>query len=365
MSKVKSMIINVVPEDKKEFNRLALHPLQSWEWGEFRQKTGIEVVRLGRYENNKLVETAQLTIHAIPFTSRTIGYLPKSGVPSKEMLEKIFEIGKQYRCIFIKLEPNIKKDTKILRYEDIKNNKRQSPNILISQYPNIYPSPHPLFTQYTFQLDLTKTEDELLKNMHPKTRYNIKVAEKHKVAVVEDNSDQAFNTYLDLLSGTTRRQKFYAHDRRYHQLMWETLRLRSGQALTAHLLKAIYQGKILAVWILFLFNDVIYYPYGASSHLHRNVMVSNLMMWEAIQFGKKHQAKIFDLWGALGSNPNPADPWYGFHRFKQGYGPKLIEFVGSYDLVINLTLYRLYNLAHRAREIFLKIKVTFNKMFNI
>ena len=341
------------------FNKLALHPLQSWEWGEFRKKTGIEVVRLGRYEKNRLLETAQITIHPLPFTSYTIGYFPKGNIPSSEMLEKLTEVGKQYNCIFIKLEPNIEKDTPILRYGDIKEKNKKSLNILISQYPNIFPSPHPLFTRYTFQLDLTKSEEELLKNMHHKTRYNIKVAQKHQVVVKEDNSDEAFAAYFNLLAATTKRQKFYAHDRRYHKFLWETLK----PAGIAHLLTANYQmaGKnhILAAWIVFLFNDVLYYPYGASSDQCKNIMASNLMMWEAIRFGKKQRAKIFDLWGSLGPDPDPSDPWYGFHRFKQGYGPKLIEFIGSYDLVINLNLYKFYNLVHKIRETFLKIKSNF------
>jgi len=336
-------------KDKSDFNKLALHPLQSWEWGEFRLKTGIKVVRIGRFTNNKLAETAQITIHPIPFTSGNIGYLPKGGIPSKEMIEKLIDLGKQKKCIFIKLEPNIKKDF----------------GFRISDFGfNLVPSPHPLFTKYTFQLDLTKTEEELQKNMHPKTRYNIRLAQKRGVVVKEDNSQKAFNNYLKLMLETTKRQKFYAHDEKYHRLMWETLKTKnlelrtknSGNKLSAHLLTASYQGKILVTWILFLFNNILYYPYGASSTEHKEIMASNLMMWEAIRFGKKHGAKIFDMWGSLGPNPSPEDPWYGFHRFKQGYNPQLVEFVGSFDLVVNRNLYSIYNVSHKIRELFLKIK---------
>lgn len=329
-------------EDKEEFNRLAIHPLQSWAWGEFRKKTGIEVIRLGKYVNSKLVETAQVTIHSIPFTPWTIGYLPKGGIPSEEMFNGLLRIGRQFRCIFIKLEPNIEKDSSLFSI--------LNPKLLI------YPSPHPLFTKYTFQIDLTKKEEDLFINMHPKTRYNIKVAQKHLVKIKEDNSESAFDTYLQLTFETTKRQKFYAHDKKYHMLMWKTL----CSVGIAHLLTATYnhQGNIytLVTWIIFLFNNILYYPYGASSDKYRNTMASNLMMWEAIRFGKEHGARTFDMWGALGRFPSPSNPWYGFHRFKQGYGAKLIEFVGSYDLVINPGLYRLFNLTHKLRQLLLKVK---------
>jgi lipid II:glycine glycyltransferase (peptidoglycan interpeptide bridge formation enzyme) len=67
--------------------------------------------------------------------------------------------------------------------------------------------------------------------------------------------------------------------------------------------------------------------------------------------------KKFDLWGALGPNPDPHDPWYGFHRFKEGYHPDLVEYVGSYDLVINPFLYQLYCLGDTIRWGLLKLKI--------
>jgi len=45
------------------------------------------------------------------------------------------------------------------------------------------------------------------------------------------------------------------------------------------------------------------------------------------------------MWGFYGPNADIKDPWYGFHHFKEGYGPKLTEFVGSYDFVINKKMY--------------------------
>ncbi len=337
------LIKEIKSKDKKKFNQLASHPLQSWEWGEFRKKTGIEILRLGKYLNNKLVETAQITFHPVPLTNFKIGYFPKGNLPSKEMLNKLYEIGKEKKCIFIKIEPNvIKEDHKLDNYFLKKN---------------VVSSPHPLFSKFSFQLDLNQSEEELLKKMHPKTRYNIKVAQKHNVKIAFDYSDKAFEIYLKLLSLTTKRQKFYAHSQKYHRLMWKTLR----PAGIAHLISAVYYDKnktqTLAAWIVFLFNNKLYYPYGGSSGKYKNLMASNLLMWEAIRFGKRKGATIFDMWGALGPKASIQDPWYGFHRFKQGYAPKLVEFIGSYDLIINPLLYRIYNLIFFIRQTALKVRI--------
>ena len=166
------MIKDINISNKNDLNSFTNHPLQSFEWGEFRKKTGVKVIRIGLYNKDKVVSAFQLTIHKIPHTPWTIGYLPKTFLPDKEVISELKKIGRQEKCIFIQLEPDV-----------VKN-----------QVPNwkLEPAAHPLFTRYTFILDLTKNEQELLAGMRPKTRYNIKVAPKNGVKIEEDNSYENF-----------------------------------------------------------------------------------------------------------------------------------------------------------------------------
>ncbi len=322
------------------------HPLQSQAWGQFRSEMGIDVVRIHDW---------QLTFHKIPFTPFTIGYFPKGPMPTKEMLAALDTLGKQKRAIFIQLEPNVVCHCE--ERNDAAISQEQSDEIasLIARNDKLLRlSHHPLFTKYTFILDLTKSEEELLQVMHPKTRYNIKVAQKHGVVVKEDNSKEAFEAYLALSRETTNRQGFYAHNETYHRRMWEIL----FPAGIARLWTAVYQEKILAAWIIFVWKDTIYYPYGASSRKHRETMAPTLLLWEIARWGKRQGYKAFDLWGALGPPPAGGSienaPWYGFHRFKQGFNPSLIEFMGSYDLILNPLLYRIYTIADKIRWQMLK-----------
>ncbi|MBI5044900.1 MAG: peptidoglycan bridge formation glycyltransferase FemA/FemB family protein [Candidatus Levybacteria bacterium] len=327
---------------QKQYNKLVTHPLQSYEWGTFREKTGLKVIREGKFDNTNLVDGFTMTLHKVPKTIWSIGYVPKGVFPDKKMLDELRKIGKREKCIFIQLEPNVLFSKE---YQDI-----------LETLP-LKKAAHPLFTKYTFLLDLTKSEDELLKMFHPKTRYNIKVAQKYNVSVSEKNTDEAFTTYLNLMKETTKRQKFYAHSLSYHTAQWQTLKhTASSNELSSHLLIANYNMKTLAAWVLFVFKDTLYYPYGASSSEHRETMASTLMMWEAIKFGKKLGLKKFDMWGALGPEPDQLDPWFGFHRFKQGFRPSHVEFIGSYDLVINPLLYQLYVVSDKLRSLLLQIK---------
>lgn len=320
--------------DQSVWDKLVSHPLQSWAWGEFRAWLGIDVVRLIEEANGKPRSVYQLTFHKIPYTPFTIGYFPKGPQPTSDMITQLTQIGRDKNSIFIQIEPNVPKST---------------PNYQLPT-PNLYPSHHPLFTKYTFILDLTKPEEELIKNLHPKTRYNLKIASKHDVKISIDSSPDQFVEYLQLVHTTTERQGFYAHNLEYHQKMWQVMR----QANIAKLCTASYQGKILAAWIIFTWGNTLYYPYGSSSRDHREVMAPTLLLWEISRWGRENGYRQFDLWGALGPHPDPNDPWYGFHRFKAGFTPKLIEFIGSFDLIINPTFYSLYKIADLIRWKLLK-----------
>ncbi|MBI2338528.1 peptidoglycan bridge formation glycyltransferase FemA/FemB family protein [Candidatus Daviesbacteria bacterium] len=316
----------ITQKQKATYNKLVSHVIQSYEWGEFRKSLGIPVLRYGLYHNGKLSRAFQLTLHKIPFIKQCVGYLPKGPLPDQELAEALKKIGKENKCAFIKVEPDVK----------VTGNRVQATG-------NFIKSPKPLFTKYNFILDLTNSEDQLLKDMHPKTRYNIKVAQKHGVKVEERTDDKAFEIYLKLYFETTKRQGYHGHNKQYHRKVWETLKATN----MARLLIAFYQGKPLTAWMLLNFNDTLYYPYGGSSKAHPEVMANNLIAWEAIKLGKKLNLKKFDMWGALGPDADPKDPWYGFHKFKMGYGGQLVEYLGTYDLVFNWPVYLAFTVIDR------------------
>lgn len=330
-------------EEKAEYNKVVQHPLQSWEWGDFRQATGTSVERIGFFDQGKLKNGLQVTFHRLPILGKTAGYLPKAFMPDEDQIEALRQLGKAHQALFIKLEPNISQKV------GVPSAHRQIVKFLAES--NAIPG-RPLFTKHTFILDLTKSDEELFANLSNKTRYNINLAIKKGVVIYENTSQEGMETYLQILAETTKRQGFYAHSPDYFRKMWEVL----GKSGLLKIFQAVYEGKVLASWIMFLFNGVIYYPYGASSREHREVMASNLLMWEMIRFGKKTGCTKFDLWGSLGENPDPNDPWYGFHRFKKGYGGELHEFIGTFDLITDFALYKPFRFVEDLRWKWLRLR---------
>ncbi|OGD84043.1 hypothetical protein A2165_01855 [Candidatus Curtissbacteria bacterium RBG_13_40_7] len=332
------MLVREVKENEKNaYNAQVTHIIQSWEWGEFRKKTGLDLVRLGHFEGNNLLSAYQLTFHLVPLFKQTVGYFPKGPMPDAEMIKALNGLGQQKNAAFIKIEPNVLSDKSQVISDKFKN-------------LGLIQSKKSLFTKYNFLIDLTRSEEQLLAAMHPKTRYNIGIAQKRGVEVYESIKPEDFDVYLKLYFETTKRQKYFGHTPSYHKLVWETLM----PAKMARIVIGRYQGKPLVAWMLLNFGGTMYYPYGGSSTENKEVMASNLVCWEAIKLAKKMGLKIFDMWGALGPNAKESDPWFGFHRFKAGYGPSHVEYVGTYDLILKRSYYNLLNTADKLRWMYLR-----------
>lgn len=346
------MIVRPILENEKsQFNSVVEHPLQSWEWGEFKRKEGAKVERVGFFDGNHLVKAFQVFFHPLPKIPSTIGYFPKGQMPDEDQLSALRQLGLKHRAVAIKMEPNVAKPVAnasgFAEVEKFLGENGCRPG-------------RPLFTKYTFILDLKPTEEQLLANMKTKTRYNLNLAQRKGVIIVENSTKAGLDQHLEILKETTLRQGFYAHTPEYFQDMWEYL----GNNGIMRILEARYQEKVLVSWIMFAYGETLYYPYGASTSEHRDLMASNLMMWEAIKLGKSLGMTKFDMWGALGPEPDQSDPWYGFHRFKQGYGGEHMEFLGTYDFVIDQPMYFLYQIAEKIRWKVLRFKTKLRRLMH-
>src|SRR5690349_13729944 len=100
-------------KQKSQYNKLVTHIIQSFEWGEAREKIGTKVLRYGIFKNGRLKSCFQLTLHPIPKTKYFVGYLPKGTNLDKDQAAALRKIGREKNCAFIKLEPNIKVSDKI------------------------------------------------------------------------------------------------------------------------------------------------------------------------------------------------------------------------------------------------------------
>jgi lipid II:glycine glycyltransferase (peptidoglycan interpeptide bridge formation enzyme) len=330
-------ILNI--KDKEKYNSLIKHPVQTWEWGDFKEGQGNKIYRLASFTKDKMLSAFTLSFHKIPKTDFSIGTILRGPKVNEQVAKVIKKIATKEKAIFVKFEPDISKLESNMHFASMKA------------------SPKVTFYPHTFLIDLKKSEQQILTSMHSKTRYNIKIANRHGVEVKERTNDKGFEIYLKLLFDTTKRQGFYLHSKKYHRDLWNTLK----KTNVPHIVTASYQGEVLSAFMLFHLKDQVFYPFGASSNNNRQVMAPTLLMWEAIRLAKKMGAKHFDMWGCLGLEAKESDSGFGFHRFKQGFSGELFEYVGTYDLVINPIFYYFYNVIDKYRWRLLRLKANFLK----
>lgn len=187
---------------------------------------------------------------------------------------------------------------------------------LIESYQKVsHPTKKPLkqiVPRHTIILDLKQSTEQLLANMHPKGRYNIRLAEKKGVTI-----KQAFDTteFYKILQTTAERDGFAINSAKYYQTFFSHL----AQNNKAKLFMAYYKDEPIAGILNAYFNKTAIYYYGASSNQHRNLMAPYLLQWHAIQDAKENGFTHYDFLG-VADPKKPKDPLQGVTYFKQKFG---------------------------------------------
>ena len=313
------------------FDALAPHPMQSYAWGEARKETGVRVVRFGESYDGILTAVFQMTVHKLPKVGYFIGYVPRSVVPSPEAAAFFKTWAKKEKIVFIKWEPYVTSE---------------AGDSYMAALPGMRRSKHPLFTEWNLELDLAQTEEQLLAGFKKNVRYSIRHAEEAGVTVKEMNSEKGFNIFADLYFGTTKRQAYHGHTRKYHHILWSAL----SRVGIARIFVAFYNGKPHAAFEVFMFGGRAYYPYSGSSDTDRHIPGTQLLMWEVVKAAKREGCTALDLWGSLAPGYDKKHPWAGFTFFKESFGARFVHMAKSYDLVVLPLLYKAYSGAYALRK---------------
>ena len=291
--------------------------LQSWEWGEFQRSLGRKVHRFA--EDNCL---AQIVEVPLPL-GKKYWFCPKGPVFSREKqqprisykkpFEDLLKEAKQAGALFLRIETQEKPDG--------------------SPVKSINPAG-------TSIIDLAKSEDELLAAMHQKTRYNIRVAEKHGVVVGKWQmaNGKSFDTIWKLFDDTAKRDGFRLHPRGYYE---KQIKMPGIEIFTAE-----FEGKLLAAAVIMFVGDTATYLHGASSNESRNVMAPYALHWQIMKAAKERGCSRYDLWGI---SDDTKSGWAGITRFKRGFGGTDVFSPGTFDLPVNRFWYRVYTLVRRLR----------------
>lgn len=311
--------------------------LQSWEWGEFQASLGRHVARLVVAEQGgRPTSVAQGIWRTMPFGA-SLAYFPYVPVGSLADLPTFMRT----------IEAPARALNSFAVRVDVPPTVPVTPELLSSYHlhPTAAVQPHD-----TLILDLTKSEEELKAAMHPKTRYNIALAERKGVRCrfsTLETEERDMATFLTLLKETDRRDRIHSFPPSYYQAMLKALRraIDRHDECSVRLAVAEFEGRALVANLLIFFGDTVTYNHGASSSVDRQVMAPHLLQWFAIQEAKRLGYHWYDFRGLAPANAPDSHPWAGFTRFKLGFGGERVTSAGTFDRVLKPVTYSAYRLA--------------------
>lgn len=315
---------------------------QSWNWGEFQIAQGFKIWRLGVFENEILQAVALvIKIKAKRGTHLLIQHGPavkSKKTEDKEVVLKLFikeleVIGKKEKAVFIRMNPlwndNLE-NREILKQIGLKN---------ASMHANAY--------EATWKLDISKTEQDLLREMRKTTRYLIRQAEKNPEITIKISQDQKdLSAYQNLNREVALRQKFTPFSDNYIENEFKIF-IRDNQAL---LFFGKYKGEIVAGALIIFWQGIGFYHQAGSLSKYAKLSIPYLLQWEAIKEAQKRGCKVYDFWGFIDPKKNPEHPWAGPTAFKMGYGGEAFQYICTQDYILS-PLYWLTCLFEKIRKI--------------
>jgi lipid II:glycine glycyltransferase (peptidoglycan interpeptide bridge formation enzyme) len=221
-------------------------------------------------------------------------------------LEEIETICKKHKALFIKIEPSIGQDIKILEEKNYRK----------SHYPMLPPA-----TIYT---DLTKTEEELWNAVSKSGKYAIRRAQREgaKIEIYKNPSEEKLKIFNEVAQHTAKKQKFYVNTLK--DLIAKTEIFGDNAFLALSYTKE----NQLAGGIYYLANkNCVWFMHGGTSDIGRKGKEGHELFWKSFLYFKELGFEILDLEGKDDDRfPTFTKNWGGFSHFKERFGGNIVSF---------------------------------------
>ena len=327
--------LSQIPKEEKTF-------LNSWQWGQFQLLLKDTIWRLGIYENNTLMALALVikvkarrgNFLLVPHgpiiqvqSSKFKACLPVGRVQSLGCLVDFLKVlAKKEKCCFIRMATTIE---------------RTKENENIFKGLGFIEAPLHTHPELTWLLDISKAEENLLKEMRKTTRYLVKQGMKMDNLTIEKSTDEKDAAVFNKIYQETAKR----HDFTPFSLNYLNKELEAFLPDNILILKAVYKGEALASAFIIFWQGIGFYHQGASTHKHPKVPAAYLMQWEAIKEAKQRGCSLYNFWGViplLTANHTPQTskhPWAGLSLFKMGFGGYAKEYLKTQDRPLSKKYY--------------------------
>lgn len=315
------------------------HLMQSRSWGGLKARFGWDVERVTLMEGGSIVAGAQVLYRSLPFGLGKLAYVPMGPVVDwgneaqvDALLTALQGAAKQRSAFCLKVEP------------DLLDGAGRVSRLLSHRFQ---PSRQSVQWKSTILIDLDCPEDAIMARFSKDHRQKIRKASRAGV-VIRVGTTADLPVFSALLTQTARRKEFAAYPPEYYEASY-TLLAHDGQG---RLLLATLGNSVLAGLMVFRLGMKAYCMFAASGNVHREVMSTYLLHWEAIRWAREHGCTVYDFCGIPDEVGHALDPevdearhdgLWGVYRFKRGFGGHVATYPGAHDRVYSRPSYFLYN----------------------
>ncbi|MBR3211322.1 MAG: peptidoglycan bridge formation glycyltransferase FemA/FemB family protein [Bacilli bacterium] len=384
------------------------HFLQSLSWGEFSKiKKNLTPYYLGLVnEEDEILASVLLLEKKLPM-NKCYFYAPRGFVIDykrkdlvREMTKKVVAFAKSKKAIFVKIDPDIIKES-----TNYQNEKTENPD-----YDTIFQTlkscgfKHQGYTKnfetmqprYTFRIDLTQDLEEIENHFSKTTKQRIAKAEKLNTEVVIGTKKDLKDFYY-LMTLTESRKDFISYNEDYYETLYEIFNGNPSSKATLFLGKINFQKTIkaleknqktindqisilpidnlsksakakleeltrqkenvlaeiekykeaktqygnevtLSAHMIIEYGNKAWVLYAGNHNILSETYVNYSTYFEHIKYCKNKGIEIYDQFGTIG-DLSKNNPRLGLHEFKKKFGGDYVEFIGEWDYITNPLFY--------------------------
>ncbi len=315
--------METLPNDWDELQKsLGASILQSSVWAEFQESLGRSTYF--EWSNHWSWVGYEHNLKGIKYLF--IPYGPTASLNSLQAVQSVVQTAKSEGFDFVRIEPMGK-----VTPEDLSA-------ISAEKVAEVEP-------EHTQVINLTLDIHQLRQGLHSGHRNLINGTERRGLKIEISQNDSDFEEFLSMLHDTARRAKVKFHSDDYFWAIKKLLEPKGNSKLYV-----VRSAEGLVAGALFYdYNGVRYYAHaGAFQEINRKLNGSVSLLWQSIIDAKNLGMHSFDLWG-VAPGEDPKHKWAGISKFKKGFGGIAVQHLGTYDIPLNQTKYKLYKTYRKLR----------------
>ncbi|MFZ5424469.1 MAG: lipid II:glycine glycyltransferase FemX [Patescibacteria group bacterium] len=229
---------------------------------------------------------------------------------NQQDLHEIEEICLKHKALFIKIEPTLKQNIKLLKQN------------------GYMPSYAPISPPSTLIIDLKKPKDVLWKEVTKSGRYGINRGRREGaiVEIYKNPNDEILKQFHDIQLEASKARHFYVQNFEDMKIKRDLFKEKAIVTMVKDL-----EGQINVSKFYLGYKNSVWYLHGGTANRGRKNKLGYTLIWDTLMFLKNEGYEFIDFDGVFDERfPNATKGWEGLSYFKEKFGGIRVEFPQPY-----------------------------------